>query len=128
VVELVDLYPTVAEWCGLRGPATLAGRSLVPLLRAPDTSWTGTAFTQILRPGEGTPVMGRSVRTDRWRYTEWGGGEAGVELYDHATDPKEFTNLGADPAHAATRTELRRLFEGKVGAAVPTTPFDPRKL
>lgn len=128
IVEFVDIYPTVAEWCGLRGPDGLAGRSLVPLLRAPDTRWDGAAFTQILRPGAGRPVMGRSVRTDRWRYTEWAGGEAGLELYDHATDPREHNNLAKDPAHTATRAELRRRFEGKVGAAVPTTPFDPAKL
>lgn len=128
IVEFVDIYPTVAEWAGLRGPAELAGRSLVPLLRAPATRWDGSAFTQILRPGDGRPVMGRSVRTDRWRYTEWAGGEAGVELYDHATDPQEFTNLGKDPAKAAIRAELRLRFEGKVGATVPPTPFDPLKL
>jgi uncharacterized sulfatase len=74
IVEFVDLYPTVAEWCGLRGPAELAGRSLAPLLRLPESRWEGAAFTQILRPGAGRPVMGRSVRTDRWRYTEWAGG------------------------------------------------------
>lgn len=128
VVEFVDLYPTVAEWSGRRAPGGLAGRSLGPLRRAPDTRWEGAAFTQILRPGDGRPVMGRSVRTERWRYTEWAGGDAGVELYDHAADSQEWKNLGADPAHAATRASLRRLFEGKVDAAVPTTPFDPEKL
>lgn len=128
VVEFVDIYPTVAEWSGRRSPGGLAGRSLGPLLRAPETKWEGAAFTQILRPGDGRPVMGRSVRTERWRYTDWAGGNAGVELYDHAADPQEWKNLGADPAHAETRANLRRLFDGKVGAAVPTTPFDPKKL
>jgi iduronate 2-sulfatase len=55
VVEFVDIYPTVAEWCGLRGPVNLAGRSLLPLLRAPATHWDGVAFTQILRPGRMAP-------------------------------------------------------------------------
>jgi iduronate 2-sulfatase len=128
IVEFVDIYPTIAEWCGLRGPGGLAGRSLVPLLRAPGTRWDGAAFTQILRPGDGKPVMGRTVRTERWRYTEWAGGDAGAELYDHASDPNEWRNVARDPAHAATRTELRRRFEGKAGAGVPATPFDPRKL
>ena len=128
IVEFVDLYPTIAEWCGLRAPAGLSGRSLGPLLRAPGTRWDGTAFTQILRPGDGKPVMGRTVRTDRWRYTEWAGGDAGVELYDHTTDPQEFTNLARDPAQAATRAELRRLFDGIVSEAVPETTFDPKNL
>ena len=72
--------------------------------------------------------MGRSVRTDRWRYTEWAGGEAGVELYDHARDPHEISNLASDPAHAATRRELRQRFNGKVDASVPLTPFKPAQL
>jgi uncharacterized sulfatase len=128
IVEFVDIYPTVAEWAGLRGPGNLAGRKLQPLLRAPETRWDGVAFTQILRPGDGRPVMGRSVRTDRWRYTEWAGGEAGAELYDHRRDPHEFTNLAAEAAHAATRRELRELFTGKVDAGVPATPFKPEQL
>ena len=128
IVEFVDIYPTIAEASGLRGPERLAGRSLLPLLRAPQAAWDGAAFTQILRPGGGRPVMGRTVRTDRWRYTEWAGGEAGVELYDHSTDPREHRNLGKDPAFATTRAELRRRFEGKADAAVPSTPFDPAKL
>ena len=128
VVEFVDIYPTVAQWCGLRVPANVAGRSLQPLLRAPATGWDGVAFTQILRPGDGRPVMGRSVRTDRWRYTEWAGGEVGAELYDHVRDPHEFTNLAGDPAHGTTRRELRQLFLGKVDAALPSTPFNPAQL
>lgn len=128
VVEFVDLYPTITEWAGLRSPAGLAGQSLVPLLREPARAWSGAAFTQILRPGNGKPVMGRSVRTERWRYTEWNGGTAGAELYDHASDPREETNLADEPAQAVRRAELRRLFEGKARADVPTTPFDPAKL
>src|SRR6185295_13302970 len=122
VVEFVDIYPTVAEWCGLRGPANLAGRSLLPLVRAPTTRWDGVAFTQILRPGDGRPVMGRSLRTDRWRYTEWAGGDAGAELYDHVRDLHEISNLAPEPAHADTRRELRQLFHGKVDVGVPSTP------
>ena len=51
--------------------------------------------------------MGYSVRTERWRYTEWGTGQA--ELYDHQTDPKEHKNLANDPAHTKTLTELKAL-------------------
>jgi arylsulfatase A-like enzyme len=53
--------------------------------------------------------MGRSVRTERWRYTEWDEGRKGVELYDHASDPREYHNLANDPAYAKTVEELKRL-------------------
>lgn len=128
IVEFVDIYPTVAQWCGLELPARLSGRSLASLLTDPRRAWDGVALTQILRPGSDTPVMGRTVRTDRWRYTEWAGGAAGAELYDHAADPREFTNLATRAEHRNTRATLRRLFDGKASAAVPTTPFDPKKL
>ncbi len=128
VVEFVDIYPTLVQAAGLTLPPNLSGRSLVPLLASPTRAWDQAAFTQILRPGNGTPVMGRTIRTDRWRYTEWAGGEAGAELYDHRSDPREFTNLANRPDHQATRAELRRRFEGKAAAGVPTAPFDPARL
>ena len=56
--------------------------------------------------------MGRSVRTERWRYNEWDEGKKGVELYDHQNDPGEFTNVAAEDRHAATVREMRRLLRG----------------
>jgi arylsulfatase A-like enzyme len=53
--------------------------------------------------------MGRSVRTERWRYTEWDDGKRGSELYDHAADPHEYRNLADDPRTVETVLELRRL-------------------
>ena len=128
VVEFVDIYPTVARWAGLTPPKTLAGRDLAPLLADPNRDWSGAAFTQILRPGDARPVMGRTVRTDRWRYTEWNEGAAGIELYDHSADPRERTNLASDPRHAATRTDLQRRFEGKARGLPPATPFEAKRL
>ena len=102
LVELVDIYPTLVDLCGLPTPAGLEGQSLRPLLDNPDSPWTDAAYTQVLR-GE---VVGRSLRTSRWRYTEWDGGANGRELYDHDADPKEQRNLADDPQHEATRKEL----------------------
>jgi len=106
-VELVDLYPTLADLTGVTPPRGLEGFSLKPLLTDPDASWDHPAYTQVQRAGG---KMGRSVRTERWRYTEWGPeGRAGAQLYDHDTDPHELTNLAADPAHAPNVAEMKKL-------------------
>ena len=62
--------------------------------------------------------MGRSVRTERWRYTEWDRGRKGVELYDHDTDPGEYANLAADPKLAPVKSELRQLLRDAEKPAV----------
>lgn len=105
-VELLDIYPTLAELCGLKSPADLQGKSLVPLLKKSAADWNKAAYTQVTRILDNQMIMGRSVRTERWRYTEWEGGKRGVELYDYNTDPDEFINLAKDPKHSA---EIRRL-------------------
>ena len=105
LVELIDVYPTLADLAGLTPPAKLPGASLRPLLAKPDADWNRSAFTQVERGG----FPGRSVRTPRWRYTEWDEGRQGVELYDEQNDPGEMKNLAADPQHAPTIAELQAL-------------------
>ncbi|HEX8041727.1 MAG TPA: sulfatase, partial [Chryseosolibacter sp.] len=105
VVELVDLYPTLTRLCGLEPPPYLHGANLMPLLDKPNSKWARAAYTQVLRPRQN--IMGRSVRTERWRYTEWGG--AGAELYDQRKDPYEYRNLAADPAYRKVREQMRAL-------------------
>jgi len=56
----------------------------------------------------GKRILGHTIRTDRYRYTEWAGGKFGVELYDYKTDPQEYTNLAKDPRHAETVKRLRK--------------------
>lgn len=128
IVEFIDMYPTVADLSGLSLPKTAAGRSLRPLLDDPQRAWKGTAFTQILRPGEGKPVMGRSLRTDRWRYSEWNEGRAGTELYDHSNDSQEFSNLASDPKFKSVIDQLRLQFKDQTQGAVPSAPFNPKRL
>lgn len=121
-VELVDLHATLVELCGLEAPKT-DGYSLKPLLDDPKASWDHPAFTQVSR---GTPTatgdksketnwfMGRSIRTERYRYTEWDDGKKGTQLYDYESDPGELKNLANDPASEKVVAELKaRLKAGK---------------
>lgn len=103
-VEFVDIYPTLCELCDLPPPKhRLAGKSLAPLLSDPKAAWDKPAIT-FVRRGK---VLGASVRTERWRYTEWDEGKAGVELYDHDTDPNEYRNLANDAKYAEVIKELK---------------------
>ncbi len=115
-VELLDLYPTLADLCGLTPPDNLEGKSLRPLLTDPTTAkWTEPAVTEVwFNPNN----WGYSIRTERWRYTEWLEGQAGCELYDHAKDPEEVTNLAGDPAYAAVVADL----SGKLKSYVKLKP------
>jgi iduronate 2-sulfatase len=114
IVEFVDLFPTLAELCQVKTPENLEGLSFVPLLRRPDQAWKKAAFTA-QRSGK---VLGQSVRTERWRYTEWGSPSA-AELYDEEKDPGEFTNQVANPAYAAQVRELREFLRADRRRALP---------
>jgi uncharacterized sulfatase len=106
-VELVDIYPTLADLTGLTPPDGLEGFSLLQLLKNPEAKWIHPAYTQVQR----AKIPGHSVRTEEWRYTEWGFGENGVELYNETTDPKELNNLAGDPKFADVVTEMKALLK-----------------
>lgn len=112
LVELVDIYPTLVDLCELPPVKGLEGQSLRPLLADPRSPGKPAAYTQVLRG----KVQGRSVRTDRWRYTEWDQGREGAELYDHASDPQEYVNLADDTQWSKVRSELGQLLRGKASA------------
>ena len=103
-IELLDLYPTLADLCNLKAPENLEGKSLRQLLTEPNHSgWNKPAVTQIWHSKK---AWGYSIRTERYRYTEWLEGMAGRELYDHQTDPDEIHNLADSETH---RQEIARL-------------------
>ncbi len=113
-VELLDLYPTLADLCGLTPPSNLEGKSLRPLLQNPKANWNMPAYTQTHRNARksGHDLMGHSVRTEKFRYTEWGNdGVDGKELYDEKKDPKEYHNLAKDPKFASTVTDMHALLQ-----------------
>ena len=117
-VELVDLHKTLTDLCGIPADSKTQGYSLRPLLEDPQAPWDHPAFSQVTRgakyneardPNDKKEIMGRGIRTDRWRYTEWDEGRSGVELYDHDSDPGEYKNLASDPQSAKTVAELKEL-------------------
>jgi len=117
LTELTDLYPTLADLCNLPLPKHLKGHSLAPLLANPKSTVRQAAYsTTRIRPripgitGKVKP-LGRSIRTTRYRYTEWNEGKHGVELYDYQEDPKEITNLARSASHTALLREMKLLFD-----------------
>lgn len=122
LVELLDLFPTVCDLTGVPAPGNLQGKSLRPVLDDPRTSLHEAAYTEARR-GPDAQFWGRSVRTTRWRYTEWNAGRDGVELYDHESDPHEYTNLAHDPRHTDTITQLKSMLtEHTTAVPAPKTP------
>jgi len=106
-VELVDIYPTLAELTGLDTPEGIEGESLYPLLRNPKAKWDHPAYTQVQRG----KIPGHSVRTEKWRYTEWNFGKEGSELYDELADPKELNNLAGKPGYEKVVQEMKALLK-----------------
>ncbi|RPJ31715.1 MAG: DUF4976 domain-containing protein, partial [Planctomycetaceae bacterium] len=104
-VELVDLYPTLADLAGLTPPKHLEGFSVRPLIDDPKAQWDHPAFTQVQRGAD----PGHSIRTERWRYTEWGFGARGQELYDHDNDPHELHNLAGNAEYADVVAQMKAL-------------------
>jgi uncharacterized sulfatase len=111
--EHLNIYPTLVELCELKGaPTNLQGRSLVPLLQNPDLPWDHPAVTQVSRGFfDPNPPMGYSLRTERFRYTMWGGGAQGEELYDYDQDPRELKNLANDSNFLGLKAKLRARLE-----------------
>ena len=97
-VGLIDLYPTLAAWCGATPPEGLDGVSLLPLLRDP-TQKTGRKLVTTLNPGN------YSVRSERWRYILYENGAE--ELYDHENDPNEWNNLSGNPEFGSIMKQMR---------------------
>jgi arylsulfatase A-like enzyme len=126
LAEMVDFYPTLAEVCGLRAPGHLSGVSLAAVLDDRNAAPRATALTR--------HADGYTLRTDRYRYTEWGAeGSDGAELYDHQTDPAEMVNVAGKTEHAKTVAQLSKVLRERIAGArkappgVTQLPPDPQK-
>ena len=98
-VNLLDIYPTLIDLCGLPLKEELEGVSLVPLLKDANAAWDRPAVTTFGRNNH-------SVRSPRWRYIRYADGSE--ELYDHNIDDMEWNNLAGDPIHDGVKVELRK--------------------
>lgn len=97
--ELLDIYPTLIDLCGLKPREDLEGISLTPQLKGSRTKRDRPALTSHNQGNHG-------IRTESWRYIRYA--DDTEELYDMQADPHEWTNLAASPDHTATITTLRR--------------------
>ncbi|PPL04201.1 Arylsulfatase A [Parapedobacter indicus] len=113
LVEFVDIYPTIADLCHLDSPEALTGQSFAALLDDPRAEWDKTiARSQYPKNVKGERLMGRSIRTDRYRLVEWqskSGEEPVWELYDHAKDPDENRNVAEAPEYQEALQTLSQL-------------------
>ena len=100
LVELVDIYPTLAQLCSVKSPDGLQGRSLVPMLRNAASPGKKIAYTVVTR-GQN---LGKAIRTERWRYARWPDGE---ELYDLKADTDEHVNLIESAKHRDILGQMR---------------------
>jgi len=116
-VEFVDMYPTLCELAGLELPEHLQGKSFVQLIENPDKDWKEGAISYwpMGRDNPEMLVMGFTVKTDRYRYTEWiktGSGELMArDLFDHDNDPDENVNISVNPDNEELMGKLSQLLK-----------------
>ncbi|MCA9247807.1 MAG: sulfatase [Planctomycetales bacterium] len=109
LVELLDLYPSVASLCGLEVPTRLQGKDISPLLDDPQLEVRDAAFS----------VNGRGflLREKKWAYIQYGeDARQGIELFDMENDPQQYTNLAQQEEHAATVARFREKMAAKLAA------------
>ena len=118
LVEFVDIYPSLCELAGLKLPGHLQGTSVVPLVEDPDKKWKEGALSYWPESNRGNPekvIMGYTVQTERYRYTEWIREHTGEllarDLFDHQTDPEENRSIANDPANEELMQSLSDLLD-----------------
>ena len=108
IVQSLDIYRTLCELAHLEVPAGVEGTSLAPLLHDPRSAWEQPGYS--IWSEDGTTIHGTAVRTEHWRYAEYGKDAVnGAMLFNVHADPMELTNLADNRKHRAVRAELSKL-------------------
>jgi iduronate 2-sulfatase len=107
MTELADIFPTLSELAGLEIPATVQGKSLVPVLQ--DHAATVREGSLSLNRG------GYSIRTSDWAFMRYPDGS--TELYDMTSDPHQFTNLADNPDYEKVRSRMTALLDTRLKSA-----------
>ena len=132
LAEFIDLYPTLADVCGLPIPKELEGVSLRPVLDDPAAKVRPVAISQYPRNDAGQSLMGYSIRDDRWRLTLWrdraDNSIHATELYDEVGDPHETVNVAVKPEHAEVVARLAKFLPAPIAPAkAGTSPAECKK-
>lgn len=123
-VSLQDIYPTLAELCGLEAPSYLDGRSLAPLLRDPNAKWDSTAITCL--SDKKVPEQGFvTIRNESGRYIRYAKGQE--EFYDTSVDPREWSNQIENPKYAVNIKQLKDAVPSPSEMATPMPPVQRKK-
>ena len=116
LVELVDLFPSLAELCDIPALDALQGTSFVSVLKDPSRRIRKTAYSVCQRAPRVSPYLAASVRTEQWRFTAWGS-PGPAELYDLSSDPKAYTNLAQDADYKSIQSDLARQLRSRSHSA-----------
>jgi arylsulfatase A-like enzyme len=118
LVEFVDIYPSLCELAGIEIPDHVQGKSFVPLVHNPSLKWKEGAFSYWPSVGRTDPdklIMGYTIQTKRYRYTEWIKESSGEllarDLFDHQADPDENASIAQNPVNEALIEELSALLD-----------------
>ena len=124
ITELVDLYPTLADLAGIELPSSrqLDGVSIKSVMQNPQAAVKDAALTQHQQPFYGNrsnwKVWGYSIRTRRWRYTQWQDINTkkvlAEELYDHRSDPTETRNIAAERTMKEVVAKHAKILQSKL--------------
>ena len=131
LAEFIDIYPTLADVCGLPKPKDVEGVSLRPVLDDAAASVRPVAISQYPRQDAGKSLMGYSIRDDRWRLTLWRDRASNdihaSELYDEANDPHETVNVVGRPEHAEVIAKLSKFLPPPIEPATPENTETKKK-